>query len=157
MISRIDRRVFTQPEGIELIHPGVITAFGTARQIDILELGQWLGIEGPAFRAVLPRRLRAVQRPLAERPVEARHVATGQGHPSDTVAIDIHAAGGETLDRIAVGIERQFIILDQGGNTGIITRHQSHDRTGIAEVGPPHRPIRCRRHGVKTGVDALVP
>jgi len=60
LIAGIDRRVFTQPEGIELIAPGVIAAFGATWRIYIFELGQWLSIEVPAFLAVLACNLRAV-------------------------------------------------------------------------------------------------
>src|SRR5437879_9789176 len=68
-ISGGERDVAAQAEGVVLIHPGVVAGQGAARVHHALELrsGEW--IERPAFRTVLSRRGRTVERPVAFAPV----------------------------------------------------------------------------------------
>src|SRR6266404_2061530 len=49
-------------------------------------------VQGPALRAVVAGGLGPVQRTLALAPVEAAEMTAAEGHPHDTLAVDIGAA-----------------------------------------------------------------
>src|SRR5262249_9952888 len=88
-----DRNILAQPERVVLIDPGVVARLGTAGfgRADIGELRPGQRIERPALRAVRSCCSRAIEH-LALAPVEGAHVAAGERHPDDAVAIDVHAA-----------------------------------------------------------------
>src|SRR5262249_17417895 len=80
------------------------------------------------FRTVLPRRGRAIERPLALAPVEAGEMSACQWHPDNAVAIDVHTARPVAIH----------------GSFGLVPRHlvdfrQSGCRRVVAGIHPDHR------------------
>src|SRR4029079_5345012 len=86
-----DRHVFAETERVELVYPREVARLDAAGGFDRVELraGQW--IQRPAFRAVLARRLRSIERSFAFTSIEAREVAARERRPDDPAAIDVHA------------------------------------------------------------------
>src|SRR4029453_11384192 len=95
-VPGVDRDVGAEPERVELIDPRVIAAFDAAGLVQAFELRQRLGIERPAFWAVLARGARPVERTLALAPIEAGEMAARQRGPVDAVSIDVAAARRES-------------------------------------------------------------
>src|SRR5881628_26745 len=87
-----DRHVASQPEGVELIDPGVVARLGAARIRHVHELWSRVWMKRPAFRTVLTSCGGPVERPLAFTAIEAREMPAGERRPDDALAIDVHAA-----------------------------------------------------------------
>ena len=90
-VAGVDRHIGTQAQRVELVHPGIVAPLGATGIIHAFELRQWFRIQRPPLRAVLPRRLRPVEWPGAQAPIETRHVAARQRRPHHPVPIDVHA------------------------------------------------------------------
>src|SRR5207248_4491123 len=71
-----NRHIPSQPQGVELVHPVVVTGLGASRVGDSLQLWPRELIERPTLRAVLSCRRRPVERTFTLPPVEACQVST---------------------------------------------------------------------------------
>src|SRR5208283_6063006 len=87
-----DRHIPAQAECVMLIHPGIVARLGAAGTGYTFELRSRKWVESPAFRAVLPRRRRAIERALALAPVEAGEMPTCERCPDNAIAVDVHSA-----------------------------------------------------------------
>src|SRR6516162_4412904 len=74
------RNVLAKPERVVLVDPGVVARL-SAIVAETLEAGAGILVEAEAFRAVVARRLRAVQRALALATIEADQVSTRSRPP----------------------------------------------------------------------------
>ena len=86
LVAGVDGEVFPKTQGVELVYPSKVAAFGAAGPVQILELRQGLRVEAPALGAVLAGGLGTVQGAHALAAVEAGHVAAGYGRPGHAVA-----------------------------------------------------------------------
>ena len=120
-----------EAERVELVDPGVVARLGAARIGDAFQLRQRLGIERPAFGAVLAGRRRPVQRPLALAAIEAGQVAARERRPDDAVAIDVHAARREA--RVRRIVERRLVDFGERGLRRIRPGIEPDDGAGKPE------------------------
>src|SRR3989454_7364155 len=86
-----DRHVPSQPEGVELIDPGVVACLGAARIRHVHELWPRVWMKRPAFRTVLTGRGGPVERPLAFAADPEPENSARQGRPEHGVASDVPA------------------------------------------------------------------
>src|SRR5207248_7150414 len=107
------------------------------------------GIESPAFGAVLAGSLWPVQGPLTFAPIETRHVPASQCYPHHVVAIDIHAARGESPNGCIRIVPRNLIIFRQRGLGWIRSRIQSHDAARKSQHASPHDSVGPNGNPVK--------
>src|SRR4030095_13899801 len=149
-VSGADRHVAAQAERVELIDPGVVACLGAAGIRHVRKLRTRERIERPALRTVLPRRLGAVERPLALPAVEAREMSAGERRPHDAVAIDVHAARP---------VPRKGRLEDfrERGPRGVRTRIEADDVAGIAEhCAPDGAVVRVHTDAIEGRHDPLV-
>ena len=156
-ISGGERDVAAQAEGVVLIHPGVVAGQGAARVPHALELRPREWIERPAFRTVLSRRGRTVERPVAFAPVEAREMTARQRQPDDSVAIDVHAARPVSIHGRLGLVPRHLVDFRQSGGRWVLAGIQPNDRAGKAQHRAPDRTIdRTHADAVEARHDPLV-
>src|SRR5208283_5644221 len=93
-----DRHIPAQAECVMLIHPGIVARLGAAGTGHTLELRSRKWVESPAFRTVLPRRRRSVERAFALAPVEAGEMPARERCPDNAVAVDVHPARRVSLN-----------------------------------------------------------
>src|SRR5258706_115909 len=145
-VARSDRRVLTQTESVELIHPVVVTGFGAARIRDAFQLRRRERIQRPSFRTMLPRRIRSIEGSLAFAPVETGEVSAGRNGPHHAVGIDIETTRRKSLNRRLRIVPRQFINFRQRGSRWIRAGIQAYDASRKAEDRTPDGAI-GRAHG----------
>src|SRR5207248_2766194 len=87
-----DGHIPAQPEGVELVDPGVVARLDAALIKHALELRPGERVERPALRAVRAGGVRSVERAFAFAPIEAREVAARERSPEDALAVDVAAA-----------------------------------------------------------------
>src|SRR5580765_4414335 len=96
-VAGCEGNILAEPEGIELIDPGLITGLHRTRFVHAFELRTGELVQGPAFRTMAPGGIRAVERTLAFLAVEARKMPAGERNPEHAVAVDIPAARAESI------------------------------------------------------------
>src|SRR5262249_10321109 len=114
-IPRVDGHVRAKAERAKLIDPGVIARAAAPPAVNALELRDWLGIERPAFWAVLTGSGWAVQRTLALASIEAGEVAAGQGRPDNAITINVHTPESVAGVRHAWIVPRNRVDLRERG------------------------------------------
>ena len=117
-----NRHIPSQPQGVELVHPVVVTGLGASRVGDSLQLWPRELIERPTLRAVLSCRSRPVERTFTLPPVEACQVSTRNDRPHDAIAINVEPTRREPMQRRSWIVPWQFVDFGQGGNRGIRAR-----------------------------------
>src|SRR5215813_9224725 len=96
-------------------------------------IGPGQRIERPALRPVPACSSRAIEH-LAFAPVEGTHVAAGERHPDDAVAIDVHAAR-------RVARHRRLVDFGQRRSRRVITEVDARNRSRKAEHRSPDRAV----------------
>src|SRR5689334_16918886 len=82
------RDILAEPERVVLVDPRVVARLG-AVLADALEARAGILVERPALGAVVPGRLRPVERAFAQPPVEDAHVAAREGYPYTALLVDV--------------------------------------------------------------------